>query len=98
MAVPVAILADEYVLNLGKRLPSLPQSVSNGLLPTGVLALMVLGFCGLIRRRYTASRIESVQAVFTLLTVGFVVLTVTGVFFRGASMRLAWPWLAGGVP
>ncbi len=98
VAVPAAILADEYVLNLGKRLPSLPQSVSNGLLPTGMLALMVLGFCGLIRRRYTASRIESVQAVFTLLTVGFVVLTVTGVFFRGASMRLAWPWLAGGAP
>jgi hypothetical protein len=28
------------------------------------------------------------------LTVGFVVLTVTGVFFRGTAMRLTWPWLA----
>jgi len=93
VAVPAGILANEYILSLPKLLPSLPQAVSNGLLPTGVLLLLVLGFFGLIRRRFTASRIESVQAVFTLLMVGLVVLTMTGVLFRGASMRLAWPWL-----
>jgi len=38
-----------------------------------------------------ASRIESVQAVFTLLAVGFVVLTLTGVFFRGRPC--VWPGL-----
>jgi hypothetical protein len=68
--------------------------VSTGLLPTGVLALLVLGFFGLSRWRFRASRVEAIQAVFTLLTVGFVVLTVTGVFFRGTAMRLTWPWLA----
>ncbi len=96
--VPVAILAHEYVLDLPKLLPSLPQIVSNGLLPTGVLALLVLGFFGLMRRRYATSRIESVQAMFTLMVVGFVVLMLAGVFFRGVSMRLAWPWQAGGAP
>ncbi len=90
-AVPIAILAHEYALDLPKLLPSLPQVVSNGLLPTGVLALMVLGFSGLMRRWYATSRIESVQAMFTLMVVGFVVLTLAGVFFRGVSMRLAWP-------
>jgi len=53
----------------------------------------VVGFFGLSRWWLRASRIEAVQAVFTLLTVGFVALTVTGVFFRGAAMRLTWPWL-----
>jgi quinol-cytochrome oxidoreductase complex cytochrome b subunit len=90
-AVPVAILAHEYVLDLPKLMPSLPQVVSNGLLPSGALVLLVLGFHRLMRWRYAASRIEAVQAVFTLLAVGFVVLTVIGVLFRGASMRLAWP-------
>jgi len=92
MLAPAAILAHEYVLDLPKRLPSLPQAVSNGLLPTGVLGLLVLGFAALIQRRWGASRIEAVQAVFTLLMMGFLILTVTGVFFRGTSMRLAWPW------
>ncbi len=95
VAVPAGILATEYLLSLPKLLPFLPPAVSTGLVPTGVLAFLVVGFFGLTRWRFTASRIEAVQAVFTLLTVGFVVLTVTGVFFRGVAMRLAWPWLAG---
>jgi len=95
VATPVIILVNEYVLSLPKLLPSLPQLVSNGLLPAGVLAVVAVGFIGIIRWRFAASRIETVQAVFTLLTVSFVVLTVTGVFFRGAAMRLTWPWLVG---
>jgi hypothetical protein len=98
VAVPAGILANEYILSLPKLLPFLPQAVSNGALPMGLLVLLVLGFFGLIRWRFTASRIEAIQAVFTLLVVGLVVLTVTGVFFRGASMRLVWPWAATGGP
>jgi hypothetical protein len=93
VAVPAAILTTEYVLSLPKLLPFLPPAVSAGLLPAGVLVLVVLGFFGLSRWRFRASRIEAIQAVFTLLTVGFVVLTVIGVFFRGTAMRLTWPWL-----
>jgi quinol-cytochrome oxidoreductase complex cytochrome b subunit len=92
VSAPAAILGNEHVLSLPKLFPSLPQAVSNGLFPAGVLVLLVLGFFALVRWRLGASRIESVQAVFTLLAVGFVVLTLTGVFFRGAAMRLAWPW------
>jgi quinol-cytochrome oxidoreductase complex cytochrome b subunit len=93
LAVPAGILTTEYVLSLPKLLPFLPPAVSTGLLPTGVLALLVFGVFGVSRWWFRASRIEAVQAVFTLVTVGFVVLTVTGVFFRGAAMRLTWPWL-----
>jgi hypothetical protein len=92
---PAAIVAREYVVNLPKLLPFLPPVVSNGLLPTAVLVLLMLGFSAVIGRRFGASRIETVQAVFTLLAVGLVVLTVTGVVFRGAGMRLTWPWVAG---
>ncbi len=92
VSAPAAIFGNEYDLGLPKLFPSLPQAVSNGLFPAGVLVLLVLGFFALVRWRFGASRIESVQAVFTLLAVGFVVLTLTGVFFRGAAMRLAWPW------
>jgi quinol-cytochrome oxidoreductase complex cytochrome b subunit len=98
VAVPAGILTTEYVLSLPRLLPFLPPIVSTGLLPTGVLALLILGFFGLSRWLFGASRIEAVQAVLTLLMVGFLVLTVTGVFFRGAAMRLTWPWLTGVAP
>ncbi|HSD52358.1 MAG TPA: cytochrome b N-terminal domain-containing protein, partial [Candidatus Methylomirabilis sp.] len=74
VSAPAAILGNEYGLSLPRLFPSLPQALSNGLFPAGVLALLVLGFFGLVRWRFRASRIESVQAVFTLLAVGFVVL------------------------
>jgi hypothetical protein len=81
------------MLSLPKLLPLLPPTVSTGLLPRGVPALLVMGLFGLSRWWFRAPRIEAVQAVPTLLTLGFVVLTVTGVFFRIATMRLTWPWL-----
>jgi len=95
MLAPAAIVAREYVVNLPKLLPFLPPAVSNGLLPTGILVLVVLGFSALMGRGFEASRIERVQALVTFLAVGFVVLTVAGVVFRGPGMRLAWPWTAG---
>ncbi len=98
VTAPAAVLINEYMLNFPKLLPNLPQTLSNGLLPAGILALLVSGIYALTRWRYAASQIEAVQAVFTLLAVGFAVLTVTGVFFRGAAMRLTWPWLAGIAP
>ena len=48
----------------------------------------------IVTRRFSASRAETVQAVFVLLAVGFAVLTVTGIWFRGEGMRLVWPWQA----
>jgi hypothetical protein len=46
----------------------------------------------LLRSRFGATRLEAVQAVFTCLAAGFFVLTATGIWFRGAGMRLVWPW------
>jgi hypothetical protein len=33
--------------------------------------------------------------LFTFLLVAFVILTLTGIFFRGEGMQLMWPWLVG---
>jgi hypothetical protein len=33
-----------------------------------------------------------VQALFILFCVALVVLTITGVWFRGPGMALVWPW------
>jgi hypothetical protein len=58
-----------------------------------VLTVAGLGaFYGLSGKRFGASRNESVQALFVLLVAAFLVLTITGIWFRGDSMALVWPW------
>jgi len=88
---PGGVLASEFAVHWPRLLTFLPPAASNGLLPM----LLWLGIVALIFRLagnvYGASRLEAVQAVFTFLAVSFLVLTATGTFFRGESMRLVWP-------
>jgi quinol-cytochrome oxidoreductase complex cytochrome b subunit len=65
---------------------------SNGLIPFLILLAALTGFYLLIRKYFAATRNEAVQSLFVLLFVSFTLLTVTGVFFRGAGMALMWPW------
>jgi quinol-cytochrome oxidoreductase complex cytochrome b subunit len=66
--------------------------VTRGLLPVAAL----LAVCGasfrLLRSHFGATRLEAAQAVFVFLAAGFVVLTATGIWFRGPGMKLVWPW------
>jgi succinate-acetate transporter protein len=67
-------------------------AISHGLLPTLLLLLAVFLFYLLVWKGFSASRNESVQAVFVMLMVTFVVMTVTCALFRGEGMKLMWPW------
>ncbi len=69
--------------------------LAGGLLPLAGIVGAGWGTLALARRR-GASRAEAVQALVVLLAVAFVVLTVIGVWFRGAGMALGWPWSGGG--
>lgn len=92
IATPLLILVDEHVIGPAGWWPGTPSLVSHGAVPT-VLTLAGLGaFYGLARKRSGASINESVQALFVLLVAAFLVLTVTGIWFRGESMALVWPW------
>jgi quinol-cytochrome oxidoreductase complex cytochrome b subunit len=92
VATPVWILVDEHWVDFTAWLPGVPPAVSNGLLPTGILLAAVAGYYIHLKRRFSASNNEAIQTSFILLTVVFLVLTATGVWFRGAGMALVWPW------
>jgi uncharacterized membrane protein len=62
------------------------------LFPALVTLAVIAGFYGLMKRKYNATRNETVQAVFVLLLFAFIVLTITTVWFRGKGMALTWPW------
>jgi quinol-cytochrome oxidoreductase complex cytochrome b subunit len=92
IGTPLAIVADEYLIELAARLPAIPTWVTNGLVPFALLVAVVTAFHLLMQRKYRASNTEGVQMVFVLLLVAFLVLTITGIWFRGTGMKLMWPW------
>jgi quinol-cytochrome oxidoreductase complex cytochrome b subunit len=86
----LVILADEYLVETA-WIPGLPLSVSNGVVPLGIVFTVVSGYYLLLRRKYAATVSETVQTVFVFLVTAFIVLTITGIWFRGTWMYLAWP-------
>jgi quinol-cytochrome oxidoreductase complex cytochrome b subunit len=70
--------------------------ITGGLVPLMVLIAVGWSFGLMVRRRPGATTAEAVQAVVVLLLMAFGVLTVIGVWFRGAGMALSWPWTGGG--
>jgi hypothetical protein len=92
VAVPAFVLVDEYVVGSEGWLPGAAPIISNGVIPFVLLVAGVLIFRALLRKIFAPSKSETAQALFVLLFVSFVVLTATGVWFRGAGMTLVWPW------
>jgi len=64
--------------------------VRNGVLPFAILLAVSAFFYGAFRKIFKANHYEMVQAMFTLIVTSFAVLTVIGVWFRGAGMQLGW--------
>jgi quinol-cytochrome oxidoreductase complex cytochrome b subunit len=89
---PALVILDEVALDFTALLPTLPTLVSNGLLPLMILLLGFLLYGIALRAVFRASQDETRQALFVLLAVGFVILTVIGVAFRGEGMALMAPW------
>ena len=89
---PLLILLDEFVIDFAGWLPSLPTIISNGLVPLALVSLLLISFYDGTKKVFRATRCETVQALFVLLLVAFVILTVTGIWFRGPGMALMWPW------
>jgi quinol-cytochrome oxidoreductase complex cytochrome b subunit len=89
IVTPLLIIADEMWLQTTMWAPAI---ISHGLLPFLVLAMAVVGFRLVLRKQLKATREDADQAVFVLVGVAFAVLTITGVWFRGAGMALVWPW------
>jgi quinol-cytochrome oxidoreductase complex cytochrome b subunit len=88
---PIAIIADEFFINFTAWMPGISPTTSNGLIPIGFVAAAIIGFYMLMKKKYAASNNETVQMVFVLLLVAFVIFTITGIWFRGEGMALVWP-------
>ena len=86
----LGIVADEYLIDFAAWLPAAPTIVSNGLLPASLVLAGIIGFYWWMKKKYCATNNETVQAVFVLLLVAFIILTICGIWFRGQGMELTW--------
>jgi len=90
--VPLLVLADEYWIDLPAMLPTWPTILSNGLVPL-LLSLAGLAIIYFIMRvGARTNHAESLVGLFTFVVVSFIILTIIGVFFRGANMALINPF------
>ncbi len=97
IATPLAVVIDDRLLRFADWLPGIHPALSEGLLPLVIVLAALFGFRFWLNKRHQPTRAELVQALFILLLVAFVVLTVTGIWFRGSGMALCWPWDRGSV-
>jgi hypothetical protein len=94
VATPVLVIADEALLGASGAPPGGVALVTRGLLPVAALLVVCVAGFRLLRSPLGATRLEATQALFVFLATAFVVLTLVGIWFRGAGMRLVWPWTA----
>ena len=80
------------MLDFGRWLPWVPGQVSEGLIPVTIGIVMLAGLLTWLKKSTGATKNELVQAVFAAVTTAFLVLTATGIWFRGPGMALTWPW------
>ena len=92
IATPAGILADEYLMDFATWMPGVPPAISNGLVPLTLILAGAWGFYWFMKHRYCPNRNEAVQMIAALFLTAFIILTVTGIWFRGAGMKLTWPW------
>jgi len=86
-ATIAGVLIDESVIGANMTGPNI---LNNGLLPLTIVLAVCAGFYFLAKKWFKANSSEAIQALFTLLVTSFVMLTIIGIWFRGAGMQLMW--------
>jgi len=92
VATLAGILFNAYVLNFEMVMPDIPALISNGVIPFLILFLLMRGYYQFYLKGLRLSKAELVQAVFVFIVVAFIMLSLTGIFFRGKDMELTFPW------
>jgi len=92
VVAPMGILVNEYFITFVTRLHGVPTFIGSGLIPFLLISLGCSGFYILIKHRYSATNNEAIQALFVLILFVFLILTITGIWFRGPGMKLTWPF------
>jgi len=92
IVTPTLIIADEFFMDVSTKLEAIPTWISNGLIPFLIILLLLGVYYKFIKKKFQTNKTETIQALFVLLLVIFVILTLTSIIFRGEGMALTFPW------
>lgn len=90
--ISMLIIFDEYILNFSIGTSEISSMITNGLIPAALFLGFIVGFYGWLKIKFGAPRDEAIQSLCIFLLVSFMILTITGIWFRGSGMALSWPW------
>ncbi len=88
----VFILISELLPDPETVLKSVPSLITTGLIPFILLVVTIYLFMKYLRRKFLLSKSEYIQSLLIILVISYTVLSLTGILFRGAGMKLVWPW------
>jgi quinol-cytochrome oxidoreductase complex cytochrome b subunit len=86
------ILISNMLPDPGKILPSVPAIITTGLIPFLIVTGTIFLFMNWLKKKFSLNRSEYIQSIIIVLVISYTVLSLTGIFFRGAGMKLMWPW------
>ena len=89
---PTLILIDEFFMDISTKFEAVPAVISNGLIPFLIILLLLASYFLFVKKKFKTNKVETTQAVFVLILVIFIVLTLTSIIFRGEGMALMLPW------
>jgi quinol-cytochrome oxidoreductase complex cytochrome b subunit len=88
----IFILVSELLPDPETLLPSVPSIITNGLVPFIIVAGTIFLFMKYLRKKFSLNRSEFIQSIMIILVISYTVLSLTGILFSGAGMKLMWPW------
>jgi len=91
LLTPAWVILDEFLLDWSAWLPGWPSLISNGIVPLAAVLLVLVGLDEIVRRLFGAVLEERILFLFIFIFIALIVLTIIGIFFRGAGMALYWP-------
>jgi quinol-cytochrome oxidoreductase complex cytochrome b subunit len=87
----ILILINEFLPDFETHLPWLNTFISNGIIPLVIVLCIIWLYYKFISKKFSLSYLEVVQTMFVFVTSSFIILTIIGIFFRGADMELTFP-------
>jgi len=89
----IFILTSELLPDPEAVLRQVPSIVTTGVVPFIIVAGTIYLFMRYLIKKFSLNRSEYIQTIMIILVISYTVLSLTGIFFRGAGMKLMWPWL-----
>jgi quinol-cytochrome oxidoreductase complex cytochrome b subunit len=87
----IFILISEMLPDPEAIMPAIPSLITTGLSPFIIVVGTIWLFMRYLNGKFSLNRSEYIQSLLIILVISYTVLSLTGILFRGAGMKLMWP-------